>query len=48
MRTDQDIITKLNASDESPRIETKRSREIGNIIDGYGSGPHHFSSQADL
>lgn len=32
MRTAQDLLTELNASDESPRIEAKRSREIGKSI----------------
>jgi ATP-dependent DNA helicase RecG len=32
MRTAQDLLSELNASDESPRIEAKRSREIGKSI----------------
>ena len=32
MRTAQDLLTELNASDESPRIEAKRAREIGKSI----------------
>ena len=32
MRTAQDLLTELNASDESPRIEVKRAREIGKSI----------------
>ncbi len=32
MRTAQDLLAELNASDESPRIEAKRSREIGKSI----------------
>ena len=32
MRTAQDLLTELNASDESPRIEAKRSREIGKSV----------------
>jgi len=32
MRTTQDLLTELNAADESPRIEAKRSREIGKSI----------------
>ena len=32
MRTAQDLLTELNAADESPRIEAKRSREIGKSI----------------
>lgn len=29
MRTAQDLLSELNASDESPRIEAKRAREAG-------------------
>ena len=32
MRTAQDLLTELNASDESPRIEAKRARAIGKSI----------------
>jgi ATP-dependent DNA helicase RecG len=32
MRTAQDLLSELNAADESPRIEAKRSREIGKSI----------------
>lgn len=32
MRTAQDLLAELNASDESPRIEAKRAREIGKSI----------------
>ena len=32
MRTAQDLLTELNASDESPRIEAKRSREMGKSV----------------
>jgi ATP-dependent DNA helicase RecG len=32
MRTAQDLLSELNASDESPRIEAKRSREIGKSL----------------
>jgi len=32
MRTAQDLLSELNASDESPRIEAKRSREVGKSI----------------
>ena len=32
MRTAQDLLSELNASDESPRIEAKRAREIGKSI----------------
>lgn len=32
MRTAQDLLTELNASDESPRIEVKRAREVGKSI----------------
>lgn len=32
MRSAQDLLTELNASDESPRIEAKRSREIGKSV----------------
>ena len=32
MRTAQDLLTELNAFDESPRIEAKRAREIGKSI----------------
>ena len=32
MRTAQGLLSELNASDESPRIEAKRSREIGKSI----------------
>ncbi len=32
MRTAQDLLTELNAADESPRIEAKRSREIGKSV----------------
>lgn len=32
MRTLQDLLTELNASDESPRIEAKRAREVGKSI----------------
>ena len=32
MRTAQDILTELNASDESTRIEAKRAREIGKSV----------------
>ena len=32
MRTAPDLLTELNASDESPRIEAKRAREIGKSI----------------
>jgi ATP-dependent DNA helicase RecG len=32
MRTAQDLLTELNASDESPRIEAKRAREAGRSI----------------
>lgn len=32
MRTAQDLLTELNAADESPRIEAKRSREVGKSI----------------
>jgi ATP-dependent DNA helicase RecG len=32
MRTAQDLLTELNASDESPRIEAKRAREIGKSV----------------
>ena len=32
MRTAQDLLTELNASDESPRIEAKRARELGKSI----------------
>ena len=32
MRTAHDLLSELNAADESPRIEAKRSREIGKSI----------------
>ena len=32
MRTAQDLLTELNASDESPRIEAKRAREMGKSV----------------
>lgn len=32
MRTAQDLLCELNASDESPRIEAKRAREVGKSI----------------
>ncbi len=32
MRTAQDLLAELNASDESPRIEAKRTREVGKSI----------------
>jgi ATP-dependent DNA helicase RecG len=32
MRTAQDLLSELNAADESPRIEAKRAREIGKSI----------------
>ncbi len=32
MRTAHDLLTELNAADESPRIEAKRSREIGKSL----------------
>lgn len=32
MRTAQDLLIELNASDESPRIEAKRARELGKSI----------------
>lgn len=32
MRTAQDLLTELNASDESHRIEAKRAPEIGKAI----------------
>lgn len=32
MRSAQDLLTELNASDESPRIEAKRAREIGKSV----------------
>lgn len=32
MRTAHDLLTELNTVDESPRIEVKRSREIGKSI----------------
>lgn len=32
MRTAQDLLSELNASDESPRIEAKRARELGKSI----------------
>jgi ATP-dependent DNA helicase RecG len=32
MRSAQDLLTELNASDESPRIEAKRARELGKSI----------------
>jgi ATP-dependent DNA helicase RecG len=32
MRTAQDLLAELNASDESPRIEAKRAREIGKSV----------------
>lgn len=32
MRTAQDLLSELNASDESPRIEAKRAREAGKSI----------------
>ncbi len=32
MRSAQDLLTELNAADKSPRIEAKRSREIGKSI----------------
>ena len=32
MRTAQDLLTELNASDESTRIEAKRAREMGKSI----------------
>jgi ATP-dependent DNA helicase RecG len=32
MRTAQDLLTELNASDESTRIEAKRAREIGKSV----------------
>ena len=32
MRTAQDLLSELNASDESPRIEAKRAREAGRSI----------------
>lgn len=32
MRTAQDLLSELNASDESPRIEAKRSQEIGKSL----------------
>lgn len=32
MRSAEDLLTELNAADESPRIEAKRSREIGKSI----------------
>ncbi len=32
MRTAQDLLAELNASDESPRIEAKRGREVGKSI----------------
>ena len=32
MRSAQDLLSELNASDESPRIEAKRAREIGKSI----------------
>ena len=32
MRSAQDLLTELNASDESPRIEAKRSREMGKSV----------------
>lgn len=32
MRTSQDLLSELSAADESPRIEAKRSREIGKSI----------------
>ena len=36
MRTAQDLLTELNASDESTRIEAKRARKenMANIIEG--------------
>ena len=32
MRTAQDILVELNAADESPRVEAKRSRDIGKSV----------------
>ena len=32
MRTAQDILAELNAADESPRVEAKRSRDIGKSV----------------
>ncbi len=32
MRTAQDLLAELNASDESPRIEAKRARELGKSV----------------
>lgn len=32
MRSAQDLLTELNASDESPRIEAKRARELGKSV----------------
>lgn len=32
MRNAQDLLAELNASDESPRIEAKRAREIGKSV----------------
>jgi ATP-dependent DNA helicase RecG len=32
MRTAQDLLSELNASDESPRIEAKRARELGKSV----------------
>ena len=32
MRSAQDLLSELNASDEAPRIEAKRAREVGKSI----------------
>jgi ATP-dependent DNA helicase RecG len=32
MRSAQDILAELNAADESPRVEAKRSRDIGKSV----------------
>ena len=32
MRSAQELLDELNASDESPRIEAKRAREIGKSL----------------
>ncbi len=32
MRSAEDLLSELNASDESPRIEAKRAREVGKSI----------------
>jgi len=32
MRSAQDLLDELNGSDESPRIEAKRSREVGRSL----------------